>query len=67
MTASVTDHYSNIEFITFVQHRRRWSPIRDRLKMVVAARSGLIQAWDVDPREQRPDGQDRPQDEAVSD
>ncbi len=41
-------------------------PVRDRLRMVVAARRGVIQAWDVDPREPWPDGRDRPQDQAVS-
>jgi AraC-like DNA-binding protein len=41
--------------------------LRDRLRIVVAAWSGVIQAWDVDPREPRPDGRHRAQDQAVSD
>jgi hypothetical protein len=41
--------------------------LRDRLRMVVAARGEVIQARDVDPREPWPYGRDRPQDEAVSD
>jgi hypothetical protein len=41
--------------------------LRDRLRMVVAARCGMIQARDVDPREPRPDGRHCPQDQAVSD
>jgi hypothetical protein len=40
--------------------------IRDRLKMLVAARGGMIQARDVDPREPRPDGRNRAQDQALS-
>jgi DGQHR domain-containing protein len=40
--------------------------LRDRLRMVVAARCGMIQARDVDPREPRPDGRHCPQDQAVS-
>ena len=40
--------------------------LRDRLKMVVAARAGVIQALDVDTREPWPNGRDCPQDEAVS-
>jgi hypothetical protein len=41
--------------------------LRDRLKMFVAARDGMIQARDVDPREPRPDGRHRAQDQALSD
>ena len=40
--------------------------LRDRLRKVVAARCEMIQAWDVDPTEPRPDGRHRPQDQAVS-
>ena len=43
------------------------APLRDRLRMVVAAWCGMIQARDVDPREPWPDGRHRPQDQAVSD
>jgi hypothetical protein len=45
----------------------RTEALRDRLRMVVAARCRMIQARDVDPREPRPDGRHCPQDQAVSD
>ena len=39
--------------------------LSDRLRMVVAARRGMIQAWDVDPREPWPDGRYCTQDQAL--
>ncbi len=75
-----TSHYSRD--VTFGEDRSRirtnpgvfvrlrsfaFNILSDRLRMVVAARGGMIQARDVDPRDPWPDGRHCPQDQAVSD
>ena len=51
----------------FERYSNNVAILRDRLRMVVAASTAVIQARDVDPREPWPDGRYRAQDQALPD